>query len=48
MESEGLERKDTAHVQVKEGNQLRQEIIKVRILTIEEADKEITAKYKEK
>lgn len=43
----GLERKDTAHIQVIEGSETRQEIVKARILTPEEADKEIASTFKE-
>lgn len=47
MPEKGLERQDTAHVQVREGDSLKQKIIKARVLSIEEADKEITSKYEE-
>ena len=44
----GLEKKDTTYIQVVEGSKTKQEIIKGRILTPEEADKEIASKYKDK
>lgn len=43
----GLEKKDTAHIQVIEGSKTKQEIIKARILTTEEADREIASTFKE-
>ena len=39
----GLEKKDTAFIQVTEGSKVRQEIIPARLLTPEEADREIAS-----
>lgn len=38
---------DKSHVQIRQGDRLEQKIIKSRVLSIEEADREITKDYRE-